>query len=148
VQAHALIVEAARRRIPVNSYLAALHHAICTGLMPNMAPGTGEIDPTSGNQLSTDQRVEAIRFMLELAVPQLKRVSPPAVDSSAEVVRDVAKDPSSTPTDVKQSIRLMSTEQLRDAIITLESPTETSGGTVPQRTGEAGLFGVHTVPEA
>lgn len=110
---HALLLESARRRIPVNTYLAALHHAVCTGHFPDIEPNTGKIDTTpADSNLTTEQRVEVTQFMLSLALPQLKRVAPIEVDETAEVVRETLV---TRPGD----IRALTTDQLKDAIDSL-----------------------------
>ena len=71
----AALVEAARRAIPINTYLKMLNHVILTGEYPKVDPLTGDFTGQF-DQVSTDQRIETTKYLLDMAVPQLQRVTP------------------------------------------------------------------------
>lgn len=108
-RARAQVVERARRSIPVNTYLAMLNTAALTGKIPEIDPKTGQ--PTGNEEpIAVSQRLEIAQFLLDKAIPSLKRIEPPATDG----VEDAAASGDLKPAEVEA----LPTDKLRAVIAT------------------------------
>jgi hypothetical protein len=88
-RARAETVERARRSIPVNTYLAMLNTAALTGKIPEIDPKTGQ--PTGREEpIAVSQRLEIAQFLLDKAIPSLKRVEPVTPDDLPGAAEDGA----------------------------------------------------------
>jgi hypothetical protein len=75
----AAFLETARRAIPVNVYLSMLNHAVLTGDLPVVDTQTGQLTNTT-EKISSDQRLELARYLINKALPDLQRIEPTADD--------------------------------------------------------------------
>lgn len=78
------LVEAARRALPVNTYLAMLNHAALTGELPIVDTMTGQLTSQT-EKISLDQRLDLARFLIDKSMPNLIRIEPPTDDGLKDV---------------------------------------------------------------
>lgn len=96
----AAYLEQARRALPIGTYLQMLNHAALTGELPTVDTLTGSLTNQT-EKISTDQRLDITRFLINKALPDLIRVEPPQddglKDASSQTVS--ADDLRNLPTD-------------------------------------------------
>lgn len=107
---HVLRVEHARRQIPINLYLKAVHEAICTGIFPDLDPTTGALISTNGSPISSELRLDLTKWIVNLSMPQLKSVAPPEPDESEATLRDAMNIGD---TAAVENVRNLTTTQLK-----------------------------------
>lgn len=71
----AALIEAARRALPIGTYLQMLNHAALTGDLPVVDTVTGQLTSQT-EKISSDQRLDITRFLINKALPDLIRVEP------------------------------------------------------------------------
>lgn len=96
----AAFVESARRAIPIGTYLQMLNHAVLTGEMPIADPMTGQLTSQT-DKITTDQRMDLAKYLINKALPDLIRVEPAGDDGLKDASTDNigADDLSKLPTD-------------------------------------------------
>ena len=106
----AAFVESARRALPVGTYLAMLNHAALTGELPVVDVATGQLTSKT-EQISTDQRLDIARYLIDKAVPNLIRVEPAGDDGlkDANAGNMSAEDIANLPSDSLQALIIAQT---------------------------------------
>jgi len=126
---HTLRMEQIRRQIPITTYIGAVHHAICTGIFPDIDPVTGKIDATTnGMGVSTELRVDLAKWLTNLAMPSLKSIATVLAEDPVTVVAE------SVTTGDTTVLRTLTTAQLKE---TIDALTQQSTQPVEDRTPEA-----------
>jgi len=134
---HVLRVEHARRQIPINLYLKAVHEAICTGVFPDIDPKTGDLISTNGSPISSELRLDLTKWIVNLSMPQLKSVAPPEPDESEATLRDALN----TGSDAVETVRNLTTTQLKatlHALANAKTDSKPPAESPANRTPEAG----------
>jgi hypothetical protein len=107
------VIEAARRSIPINTYLAMLNTAALTGKIPTIDPVTGQ--PTGHlDDVCMRDRLDIAQFLVDKVMPSYKRVEPTADDGGLTAAAQdgaIAKD----------AVEELDTPQLRAVLATARS---------------------------
>lgn len=124
------LVEAARRALPINTYLLMLNHAALTGDLPVVDTVTGQLTSQT-EKISNDSRLELAKYLVNKCLPDLQRVTPAEDDG--------LKDAESNKKLTSDDVQALDSDMLR-ALITANDGVQQAERTEsaehnPQRAG-------------